>query len=284
MKGLISAKEARQKLGVTDDKFQYMVRTGLVNKVMLPGRKYGMYSEAEVNRLAASINANLELYTKDTSQFEVATQADLPEIYAMCAKNMPRVTPIEKQRAWMRRNPEAFYTLRENGIVVAYTCIFPVNYNWLQRVLKDEIRVGDVPIEEIYPFIPDVPLDLYIRDMIVDQHVGKDKAAHHAQRLLFELINVITQLGAKGINIRAIYALATSPDGNRLAKKLGFRAMTELDTPTEGYMPYELKVELSDSQLVHNYKAEHIRYLERARKRIPTAPQAETNKRQKTQN
>ncbi|HEU5376120.1 MAG TPA: MerR family transcriptional regulator [Ktedonobacteraceae bacterium] len=256
MKGLYTAKEAREKLGVTDDKFQYMVRTGLIKKVILPGRKYGMYPQAEVNRLAAAINATLEQYTKDTSIFEQATQADLPEIIAMCSKNMPRVTPIEKQRGWLKRNPESFYTLRENGEVVAYACIFPVNFTWLKRVLKDEIRMGDVPIEEIYPFTPDKSLDLYIRDLIVDQTVGKEAAAHHAQRLLSELAHVITQLGKRGTNIRAIYALATSPQGNQLARKLGFRAMTELDNPTEGYMPYELIVDKSDSPLINEYKAE----------------------------
>lgn len=277
MKGLYTAKEAREKLGVTDDKFQYMVRTGLINKVILPGRKYGYYAQAEVNRLAAAINATLEQYTKDESEFEQATQADLPEITAMCARNMPRVTPIEKQRAWMKRNPESFYTLRENGEVVAYACIFPVNFDWLKRVLKDEIRMGDVPIEEIYPFTPDKPLDLYIRDLIVDQTVDKEKAIHHGQRILAELTHVITQLGTQGVNIRAVYALATSPQGNRLAKKLGFRAMTELDNQTEGYMPYEIIVSESNSPLIAEYKTELQRYCERIRALTPTTHDSKTD-------
>ena len=269
MKGLYTAKEAREKLGVTDDKFQYMVRSGLINKVMLPGRKYGMYSQAEVNRLTAAINATIEVYIKDESIFEMATQADLPEIYTMCARNMPRVTPIEIQRAWMKRNPESFYTLRDNGEVVAYACIFPINYDWLKRVLKDEIKIGDVPIEEIYPFTPGIPLDVYIRDLIVDQVTTKEKSKHHAQRILAELTNVITQLGAKGVNLRTFYALATSPDGNRLAKKLGFRPMTELDTTTNGYMPYELIVETADSPLVNEYKSEFRHYLEQSKAQQP---------------
>ncbi len=256
MKGLYTAKEAREKLGVTDDKFQYMVRTGLIKKVILPDRKYGMYLQIEVNRLAAAINATLEQYTKDESIFEQATQADLPEIIVMCSRNMPRVTPLEKQRTWIKRNPESFYTLRENGEVVAYACILPVNTNWLEKVLKDEVRIGDVPIEEIYPFTPNKPLDLYIRDLIIDQTTDKEKAVHHAQRLLAELAHTIAQLGERGINFRAVYALATSPKGNQLARKLGFRAMVELDNPTEGYMPYELIVNESNSPLINEYKTE----------------------------
>lgn len=264
MKGLYTAKEARERLGVTDDKFQYMVRTGLIKKVVLPGRKYGMYPQMEVNRLAAAINATIEQYTRDEGMFEQATQADLPEIIAMCSRNVPRVTPIEKQRAWLKRNPEAFHTLRENGEVVAYSCIFPVNFSWLEKVLKDEVRIGDVPLEEIYPFTPGKPLDLYIRDLIVDQSVGAEKATHHAQRILAELGHTIARLGERGINVRAVYALATSPQGNQLAKKLGFRAMTELDNPTEGYMPYELIVDKSNSPLINEYKAE----LQRSQKQL----------------
>lgn len=260
MTGLYTAKEARGKLGVTDDKFQYMVRTGVVKKVMLPGRKYGMYVQAEINRLAANINATLELYSKDESIFETATQADLPEIIAMCVKNVPRVTPIEKQREWLKRNPEAFYTLRENGEVVAYACLFPVKMDWLTRVLKDEIRMSDVPIEEIHPFTTDTQLDLYIRDLIVDQTVGREKAAHHAQRILAELAHVIARLGSRGIDFRAVYALATTPQGNNLAKKLGFRAMIELDTQTDGFMPYEIVVDQADSQLINEYKTELHRH------------------------
>jgi hypothetical protein len=60
-------------------------------------------------------------------------------------------------------------------------------------------------------------------------------------------------------------SLATSPQGNRLAKKLDFRAMTELDNETEGYMPYELIVEASDSPLIDEYKVALQRYLERAK-------------------
>lgn len=260
MKGLYTAKEAREKLGVTDDKFQYMVRTGLIKKIILPGRKYGVYAQPEVNRLASAINATLEQYTKDENLFEMATQADLPEIIAMCSRNVPRVTPIEKQRAWMKRNPEAYYTLRENGEVVAYACIFPVEFNWLKKVLKDEVRMGEVPLEEIHPFTPTNQLNLYIRDLIVDQTVGKEKAAHHAQRMIAELAHIIAKLGERGIDIKAIYALATSPQGNQLARKLGLRAMTELDNQTEGYMPYEIIVSKANSPLINEYKEELQHY------------------------
>ena len=142
--------------------------------------------------------------------------------------------------------------------------------------IKSRIRIGDVPLEEIYPYLPDRPLDVYIRDLIVDQTVGQEKATHHGQCILAELTQVFTKLGTRGVNIRAIYALTTLPQGNRLAKKLGFRAMTELDNETEGSMPYELIVKASDSPLINEYKTELQRYLERAKSLAPVAANGTT--------
>jgi len=256
-----TAKEAQKKLGVNVNKFQYMVRKGQIKKVILPGHKYGVYPKEQVNRLAAAIEATAELYVHDASVFELATEADLPEIYAMVARTMPRVTPIEIQRAWIKRNPEAFYTLRDNGIVVAYACVFPVNYRWLERVLKDEIRIGDVPVKEIYPFTPGRPLDVYIRDLIVGKTNDKEKFTHYAQRMISELVHVFNQLGTRGIEIHAIYAFATTPHGNNLCQRLHFDPLTEFAQPhLEGVMPYKLDVAIAKTPLIEGYKQEYEHY------------------------
>src|SRR5690348_16475043 len=83
MKGFYTAKEAQKKLGLNPDQFQYLVRKGTIQRVILPGTKYGVYPESDVNRLAGAINATIEHYTKDASTFERASEADLPEIYVL---------------------------------------------------------------------------------------------------------------------------------------------------------------------------------------------------------
>jgi MerR-like DNA binding protein len=255
MQGFYTAKEAQKRLGLTQDKFQYMVRKGLVKKVILPGRTYGVYPQADVNRLAAAINATIEQYVADAPVFEVATPTDLNEIHALCARTMPRVTPVETNRKWMERNPEAFYTLRDNGILVAYACLFPVEEGWLMRVLKDEVRIGDVPVEYIYPFTSDGPVDVYLRDLIVGKAENHQKAKQYGMRMLLELTNVITELGARGVNIRAFYAYATSQDGNRLCQGLHFQTMPEMGPFAPGKMVYKLDVATADSPLINHYKA-----------------------------
>ncbi|MBV9690987.1 MAG: hypothetical protein JO202_14915 [Ktedonobacteraceae bacterium] len=254
-----TAKEAQERLGASHDKFQYMVRSGQVRKVTLPGRKYGVYPKEQINRLAAAMEATAELYAHDASVFELATEADLPEIYKLVKASGLVPTPMKTMRAWIRRNPESFYTLRDNGVVVAYACIFPVQHDWLMRVLKDEIRIGSVPIGDIYPFTPDQPFDLYIRDLVIGRG-EKGKAAHYAQRMIFELVHVFSELGARGIEIRAIYAFATTPQGNNICQRLRFVPLVEFNPKIKGEMPYKLDIPTTSSPLIDTYKRNLERY------------------------
>jgi hypothetical protein len=253
MKGFYTAKEAQERLGVNKDRFQYMVRTGRIQKVILPGRTYGLYPQAEVNRLAAAIHATIEQYAEEATTFQVGTEADLMEIHALGTRTMPLSTPVETMKSWIERNPQAFYTLRDNGILVGYACLLPMDDGWLKKVLKSEIRITQVPSEAISPFRAGEPLQVYIRDLIVERG-EKEKTAHYAQRLIMELADVITQLGTQGIPIQKLYALATSPEGNHLCQGLHFRAMTELNNPNPGYMPYELDMTTSESLLASEYR------------------------------
>lgn len=262
MENFYTAKEARTKLGVTHDKFQYMVRSGQVKKVILPGRKYGVYPKEQVNRLAAAIEAATELYTHEASVFEQATEADLPEIYTMVKETGLIPTPIEIMRAWIRHNPKSFYTLRDEGIVVAYACILAVDYDWLIRVLKDEVRIGRVPLEYVYPFMPGQSLDVYIRDLVVSRG-PREKTVHYGQRIIAELANIFSQIGGQGVEIRAVYAFATTPQGNNICQRLRFTSLQEFNPQTKGEMPYKLDIATASSPLVNLYKKSFERYKER---------------------
>ena len=135
MKGFYTAKEAQAKLGLNPDQFQYLVRKGTIQRVILPGRKYGVYPESDVNRLAGAINATIEHYTKDASTFERASEADLPEIYVLFRRSHSGAPSLEGLEEWMLHNSEIFYTLRNKGILVGYTCILPINQTWLKRAI-----------------------------------------------------------------------------------------------------------------------------------------------------
>lgn len=65
--GFYSAKEAQEKLNINHDQFQYWVKKGVIHKVILPGRIYGLYPQAEVNQLAEAIEALIKQYNQSAS-------------------------------------------------------------------------------------------------------------------------------------------------------------------------------------------------------------------------
>jgi len=78
--------------------------------------------------------------------------------------------------------------------------------------------------------------------------------------MIFELINVVGQLGARGVNIRAVYSLAVTPEAHNLCQRLRMQLMPELENKTPRYMPYKLDVATSESPLLEEYKEGFKRY------------------------
>ncbi len=65
--GFYTAKEAQSVLHVNADQFQYLVRAGRLERVILPGRVYGVYPQVAVDQLAAATEALIKQYTQSAS-------------------------------------------------------------------------------------------------------------------------------------------------------------------------------------------------------------------------
>jgi len=52
-----TAAEARKRLGIDEDTFQYWGKNGRITRVHLPGRKQAVYSKKEINNMAHIIEA-----------------------------------------------------------------------------------------------------------------------------------------------------------------------------------------------------------------------------------
>lgn len=65
--GFYSAKEAQHVLQVTKDQLQYLARTGRLKRVVLPGWRYGVYPQVDVNQLASAIEATIKQHAQNAS-------------------------------------------------------------------------------------------------------------------------------------------------------------------------------------------------------------------------
>lgn len=267
MKGFYTAKEAQAKLGISQDRFQYLVRIGVIERVILPGRKYGVYPESEVNRLSGAINATIEQYTKDTSIFEQASEEDLPEIYVLLHRPIRMIPSIKELEGWMQHNPEIFYTLRNKGVLVGYACILPISKTWLNKTVLNRkepflFSLQDIPLNAIR-----TPQKLNtVSDILIDLNVvrgDRKEITHYAQRLLLEVGHALKRFEARGASIKTLYALPITAKAQDFCRRIVFE---EVIPPRKGrwnipwtpieWVLYRLNVADATRHLVRHFREE----------------------------
>ena len=75
--------EARKRLGLDEQAFQYWVRKERIKKITLPGRTQGVFSKKEVDEMAQQITATILAEEKEKVEFRRATINDLEQEYEL---------------------------------------------------------------------------------------------------------------------------------------------------------------------------------------------------------
>lgn len=259
MEGLYTAKEAWQKLGVTEDKFQYMVRTGQVNKVILPGRKRGMYSRAEIDALAAELNGPEQRIAEDEDQentfFRRASVADVSEMYSIGVRIMsqsgidfqvlPRTRTLEE---WLN-NPfsEVGHVLLNRRDIIGYIIMLPLKHEQIMQIMTKELSFEELEFRNLASLESGEPIDLFIVAIITDPS-KKNTGAY----LIRKMLKFFHTLGKQGIEIEGIYATAYSHESRALCLSIGMHEMT-LPRELRSWIPFEMKVKETTNRYTRNY-------------------------------
>jgi len=259
LKNFYTAGEAMTQLGMTKSAFFYLVRKGTINKVVMPGKKQGLYPKTDIDRLAATIKTTIEMYEQESSVFDVATLDDLQVEYEMDIALLGRgaTTAIEARRDRLRKNPEGNYVLRNAGMVVGYFCFYPLPETIIEDRLHNRIE-GAIPIEKFGLFEPGHPLHVHIFMIGVRPGYPPDVAKHYGQRLIAGVVDIFRQFGERGINIVKLYAVSHTPYGIALCRKLGMEEEEMEGEP--GHYRFRLDVATSTSMLVQEYKRAYDEY------------------------
>ena len=167
----------------------------------------------------------------------------------------PRETYIpwieETYRRWFKRNPEAFFALRSvTNRLVGYAIFLPFKKDTINKFVKDEIKMSDIPSSDIELFRPDKPLHLYMVALCVDP-VFKSKVKHtYGARLITGLFSYVYDLAREGIEIQTITARSYTPDGKRLMREMG---MTHLRSTVPGKELFSINVSESGYPVLIRY-------------------------------
>ncbi len=135
---------------------------------------------------------------------------------------------VAQRQAWLAVNPDIYYVLEVNGEIVGFISAFPLPMPTISRILHSEIRMGDVSIDDLQVYKPDIPVSIYLQTIGVHkkyQGIQKRRLGIFLSSGFRDLIN---KLGSRGIEIEAIYTRSDEPDGINMAYNLGFTKLPEI--------------------------------------------------------
>jgi len=263
--GMYTAREAIAVIGIPSTNFYSLVGEGTLKKIVLPDRKEGYYSKAEVDNYARNLKALQQPYTTEKLHFGLALNEDIPAIHALTASvsgGEAHAVPEEVLRAWIRKNPQSVHILRKGTEIVGYMSAFSLPEATLDLRLRGRLLNRTIPVDDIVSFTPNTTLSLYVAEMAVkhadafikNNEPDPDKPDPVARllgaRLIREATRFINGLKKQGTIINEVYAVGTSPFGIRMCRDIG---MTPIDLP-EGVrsdrVPFKIDLRQSNQSVI----------------------------------
>lgn len=248
-----TAKEVREKLGITQGELNTFIRNGTLKPETPPGKKQGVYKRADVDQLVRERQAFMAMPQKTSSTFSKATKEDIKATVEITRvlfglRESPEITEA-KRLSWLNKNPEIFYVLKSEEQVVGYVLILPLKSEKIEKILSGEEYSQETNVDEIEDFVPGKPLYIYLMGMGIIPGVSHYEKRSYGARLVAGLMNILIDFGKRGIIIDTLAARSDTPDGIRLLKH-GF---TEIPTTTYA-RNFIIKVKESGIPVIQEYK------------------------------
>ena len=214
-----SAKEAREKLGLSKAQFHKWVRQGLIPRVVLPGMKQGVYPRRDIDALVLSMSS------RDEAVFSSSSLADLMEELNIVHKSFLPAFSLAERIALQQKNRLTFYSLKVHGAVVGCIAMFRLPEDLLDDLLMGRKISTEITPMYVVPFVRLEPFSIYIDIIAVNPDLSRHLQRLYAGMIIYRFIDLLYHLRENNYQINALYAIARTPAGERLLKKLGFRQM-----------------------------------------------------------
>ena len=250
-KDYYTAAQAKEILGATDSMLYTYVDNGALERIIPPGKKQGVYRRDQVDQLARDLKIYIVTRQKHTSIFsKMTTREEVLESTKLSDAIFGGHIDVDRQMAWMQRNPDIAYVVKSEGKVVGYAIILPLTSEKIAKLLRDEEYTVNLEPEEIQLFEPSVPLHLYGGAIGVLPGITLAEKRAYGTRLVGGLIDTLIDMGRRGIVFADFTARSTKPDGIRLLRNIGF---TQIESITEK-KDFILNVEMSGAREIMQYK------------------------------
>jgi hypothetical protein len=136
------------------------------------------------------------------------------------------IVPYETLLDWHDINNEIFMSLKEEGRVIAYSSLMPLEEKTLLPLLEDKIREIDIPLSAIKQWT-DPKLSVYVAS--VTAKPTEDEIINKARGLMILRHTLNWALAIqRQYDIKNWYGIGATKEGQKLFETLGFQEITSL--------------------------------------------------------
>jgi hypothetical protein len=248
--------QVRELLGINFSALQNHVNRGNLHPVTPPGRKHKLYPKQEVDDLRAeeeAFFASRPIVRATPTQFVRATPEDMPQAVALADSVFGGLNtiPLEERLAWLGKNPDVDYFLKQEDRIVGYLSLVPLDLETIDDLLHARRFAKDLEARDILTYVPGEPVDVYGMAIGIRPGVSLTQKRTWGELLLLGARRMIVGLGHRGIVIRSIQAHSTTSDGINIMRRIGF---TEVVSALPGMHDFLIDIEQSGLSFVTDYK------------------------------
>ena len=258
--GFYTAKQAREKLGLSESTFHYYVKRGIIKKVLPAYRKEGYYRQAEIDEMALKAAAvfHVAVLEEPHVKTRVATYEDIPGIVeVLTSMNWP-TTSVEQRASFYNVNPSIDHAVLSYGKVAGYLTAIPYKPKALEDIMSGKRRSWDMTPDDILPYTPGQSYTLYV-GIATRQEFHNPRML--SARLIVSFIQFLQRMAIEqGIIITRLVGVSNEEMGINLSEQLGF--IKQPAQPGDYANRYALDVATSDSHFARLYR-EAIQHLAR---------------------
>jgi hypothetical protein len=150
---------------------------------------------------------------------------------------------------------EIGHVLLRNEHIIGYFTLVPLTHQSLMNVMRrdeqslfNQLRTRSLQLEDLAQFEPGKPVDLFVWEVISDP---KQKTI--GQYLIGYMLNLLHTLGKRGVDIKGVYAVATTPEGINICRRMGMQIMDLPELIQPDWVPFEWKIQEKKTWLTRNY-------------------------------
>jgi DNA-binding transcriptional MerR regulator len=133
-----TAKEVKEKLGLTQGELNTYIRNGTLRPETPPGKKQGVYKRSHVDQLVREKQAFMGLPQKTFSVFSKASKEETREAVEMARELLGRREGSETTEAWPENTHAVCYIVKVDGEMAGYALLLPVDLEQMRKLLQHE--------------------------------------------------------------------------------------------------------------------------------------------------